>query len=350
MPEDIRFTYTDSNSNQQVIASTVTGQGLDIDRAKEERRAKNTDKISVWGNNSLYASFPQDRSNFESNEPEINVEQLVDGTWEQHNRVFAKDTGTIKKRNQCKVTLYGFFQYTGQQDIDIGPINTNIVDAMDAVITALNGDYVLDTPNSGDVPGGYPSVDDYTLKDKAKKAYKELQRNFDWSLQFTGEKDGSGNVIVRFEPEGFGGSVDTIDENTSGLQVLNWSEERTNSIVNKVEVIGTIETTNSEGETVTEQVSATATNDTMINRYGVKFERIKVGFLGSQSEAQRIAENNLTPGLDESGNDITEPTRSEKIKVPTLNFKDGVENDSFNVNITQLEVDDTFTCVQQNLY
>jgi len=342
-----RFRYVDSNGNDQIIASTGGNGGQPLDRIKETRRNKDTHIIVAWSNRSLFGEFPTDRTQFQADEPEIFFEQFRDGSWEIQNRVYAKDSGTTTTGGNYKIKLYGFQKYGEEQQVNITNTTTHTVDVAEKLAAELDSNYVIDAPAEANVPGGYPQVDSYSLNGRAGKVVREITRDFksdgnDWTINWTGQTDANGNYIIRYEPEGFGGAVDTLDDSIVGLQVQNWKKERTDQIINKTKVVGTLD----DGTDVT----GTAENTTMINRYGVKFRSYQVGYLGSSAEADRIAGNKLQPGLDANGNDITESPESGTLKVPTLNYREGVENDSFNVVLPEIDVDDTFTCVTQKLY
>ena len=343
MAEQFRFRYVDNNGDDQIIASNV-GDGAQIDNVKQTRRFRDTHKIMVWGDIQLFNAFPQDKTNFQSNEPEIFFEQPDgQGGWETKKRVYAKDSGNIKNKDTCKVKLYGFYRYNSKQPVDIGTISTDIVDVLEAMANDLDGDYFVEAPAEANVDGGYPSVDGYSANNNAAVVLNDVTRELsNWSVRFLDETDNSGNYIIRAEPKGFGGAVDTLDSNTTGLRFESWNKEKTENIVNKVEVIGTDDSGN--------KITSAAKNQFMIDRYGEKFESIKVGYLASQSDADQIANNRLVPGKDSNGDDIEDPPESGKVSLPTLNFDDGVENDSFNIVDSDLGIDDTFTCVTQHLF
>ncbi|MFB6225154.1 MAG: hypothetical protein ABEI13_01735, partial [Candidatus Paceibacteria bacterium] len=141
----------------------------------------------------------------------------------------------------------------------------------------------------------------------------------------------------------------TVDENISdstadgqiipGGQAIfkTWEKDKTDEVINKVKV----EATNSNGATVT----GSAKNQDMIDKFGVKFKKVKIPYVESTSEADRIAKSYLVPGKDDQGNDITEPPESGTVK--TAVFSDNIVNDSMQIVDNTRNIDDTFTVVQQ---
>jgi len=339
--QSIRFVYTDSNGDQQIVASTL-GQGAEINRVRQNRNFRDTNKVKVWGGSKMFNAFPQQISEFQGPEPEIFMEEKVNGSFETVARVYSKGSGDIKDKESVCVTLYGFQRYVEDQQVSISNTTTDIVDVAGKLADEIDGNYVIDAPAEADVSGGYPSVDGYSYGGKADRVIQELTRDYNFNLLFTDRTDNNGNNVIRFEPEGFGGAVDTLDSNTTGLVFDNWEKERTENIVNKVEV----EAVNSNGVNVT----GTALNQDMINKYGVKFERVQLQFVESQSEADLIAEERLKPGKDSNGNDITTPPEGGVVNLPTDTFRQGIENDSVNVVDNELNIDDSFTVSKHKLF
>jgi hypothetical protein len=339
--QSIRFVYTDSNGDQQTVASTL-GQGAEINRVRQNRNFRDTNKVKVWGGSKMFNAFPQQISGFQGPEPEIFMEEKVNGSFETVARVYSKGSGDIKDKESVCVTLYGFQRYVEDQQVNISNTTTDIVDVAEKLANEIDGSYVIEAPDEVDVSGGYPSVDGYSYSGKADRVIQELTRDYNFNLLFTDRTDNNGNNVIRFEPEGFGGAVDTLDSNTTGLVFDNWEKERTENIVNKVEV----DAVNSNGNNVT----GTASNQDMIDKYGVKFERVQLQFVESLSEADLIAEERLKPGKDSNGNDITTPPEGGVVNLPTNTFRQGIENDSVNVVDNELNIDDTFTVSKHKLF
>jgi len=339
--QSIRFVYTDSNGDQQTVASTL-GQGAEINRVRQNRNFRDTNKVKVWGGSKMFNAFPQQISGFQGPEPEIFMEEKVNGSFESVARVYSKGSGDIKDKESVCVTLYGFQRYVEDQQVNISNTTTDIVDVAEKLANEIDGSYVIESPDEVDVSGGYPSVDGYSYSGKADRVIQELTRDYNFNLLFTDRTDNNGNNVIRFEPEGFGGAVDTLDSNTTGLVFDNWEKERTENIVNKVEV----DAVNSNGNNVT----GTASNQDMIDKYGVKFERVQLQFVESLSEADLIAEERLKPGKDSNGNDITTPPEGGVVNLPTNTFRQGIENDSVNVVDNELNIDDTFTVSKHKLF
>jgi len=339
--QNIRFVYTDNTGTDQIVASTV-GEGAEINRTTQFRNFRDVNKVKVWGGRGLFNAFPQQKNQFNTTEPEILMQEEVSGTWTTVGRFFAKDSGDIKDKESVAVTLYGFQRYVEKQDVSISNTITDIVDVAEKLPAEIEGSYVIESPAEADVDGGYPSVDGYSYNGKAETLIQELTRDYKWTMLFTDRTDGSGNNIIRFEPKGYGGAVDTLDSNTTGLVFDDWEKERTENIVNKVKVQGV----DSNGN----KVSATATNQDMIDKYGVKFEKVALKYIQTSTEAQQIAEERLKPGKDSNGNDITTPPEGGIVNLPTLTFRQGIENDSVNVVDSELNIDDAFTVNKHKLY
>lgn len=423
-----KIEYTDSRENVQTIAELGQNTGaLAIDRFVEIRRKNDPDILKLWLEGSNFGNaIPTRKSEYgkasnDTDEPEIRLKQYNPDTssFDLVNRFFAKNKGVINEQGELALKLYSFFRYTGRQSVSTGTISdTNgngSVDTEDALNATLpaNG-YIVDYPGS-ETP---PTSSKYSLNDTQRsKGYVELTRDFAHALTFTGNLDGNNDVLVKYEPEGFGGTVDTlvsneqagsysilavdttndiftvsgdvtnllkvdqailvvnstgnngtytitnlafdsgnnetditVSENVSnstadgrivpGGQAVfkSWEKDKTDSIVNKVKVVGTKPSDNTT-------VTGTATNQTQIDNFGEKFRKVKRGYIDSQSEAETIAESYLVPGFDENGNDITKVPESGTVK--TTVYSDNVVNDSFQVVDNTRNIDDTFTVVEQ---
>jgi len=419
-----KLEYTDSSGTVQTIAELAQDTGAaKIDNFVHIRRKNNPDILKVWMEGSDYENLiPVDKNDFGTasngtNEPEIRLKQYNPDTdsFELKNRFYAKNKGSIDENNNLAVKLYSFYKYLGRQSVSTGTISDNngngTVDNEDAMNALLPKGYTVDVASGANLI----DLPDYSLDSRREKGFHELTRDLGWALTFTGETV-SGDAVVKYEPEGFGGTVDTIIPNSqaSSYQIVgvdttndifqvfgdvtndlavgqvievvrstgnngtytissltydsnnneteiaveenisdstadgtiipggtakfkSWEKDKTDAIINKV----TVEGTNQSGQTVT----GIATNQTMIDRYGEKFLKVKRGYLSDSTEAETIAEKYLTPGLNDDGTDVTETPESGTVK--TSIYSDNIVNDSVQVVNNNLGIDDTYSVVQQ---
>ncbi len=211
-----KLEYNDAVDGTTVIAETGQDTGaLKIDRHVQIRRQKDPDILKLWLEGSNFGeAIPTRKSEFGqaqngTDEPEILYKQYDPDTdsFVTQGRYYAKNTGTIDENGNLALKLYSFHKFTARQSVDTGTTTTNVEDALNDVLPT---GYVADVP-TGATP---PSVDGYSINARREKGYHELTRDYKWTLTFTGELDGSNNYLVKYEPEGFGGTVDTIIENT----------------------------------------------------------------------------------------------------------------------------------------
>lgn len=329
-----RFTYVDSNGTKQTIAELGQQTGsYKIDRLRYILDRKNPWVMKVFAEPSLLQDFPNEVSEFQNSEPEILFEEF-DGSWTIRGRFYS--ASQTNEENEFAIKLVDFYHKIMNQEASVSSTNTNIVDAM---AKALPNGYVLDTP--GDVTP--PSVDNYSANNtQVRKVYRELTRDNGWSLFFMPETDSNDNWKVRFEPDGYGGTVNTLDTSTDKIKVKKWQPPKKKNLVTKAMAEGV----DSNGNTV----RATAENTTIRDKYlGTKstdhnFEKVKRSYFESQSEAQRAAENKLVPGPN-----ATEV--KDTVTVADTIYPQDVVNDSFGLIDNFRNIDDTFTCVkQQNFY
>lgn len=211
-----KLEYNDASNGTTVIAETGQNTGaLKINRHMQMRRQKDPDILKLWLEGTNFGdSIPTRKSEFGqaqngTDEPEILYKQYDPDTdsFVTQGRYYAKNTGTINEDGQLALKLYSFHKYTARQSVDTGTTTTNVEDALNSVLPA---GYVADVP-AGATP---PSVDGYSINGRREKGYHELTRDYKWTLTFTGELDSNNDYKVKYEPEGFGGTVDTIIENT----------------------------------------------------------------------------------------------------------------------------------------
>lgn len=413
-----KLEYEDASTGTTTIAETEQETGaLQMSRFVHIRKTNDPDILKVWleGDN-FGQSIPTQLGDFATaqnneNEPEILLKQFDPGSssFVTQGRFYAKNSGTINEKGELALKLYSFMRYTGEQSVDTPTVNTDIEEALNEV---LPPGYVADVP-AGVTP---PSVSNYSLNTRREKGYRELTRDYNYSLRFTSELDGNNDYLVKFEPVGQGGTVDTIsqDDVTDGndaVRFKSWQKDKSESIVNKVQVEGT----NSSGVKVTD----TVVNQVQIDNFGEKFRKFKIGYIEDSLDSANIAPSYLVPGKEEvsivgvdtgtntfsisgdetsripSGdnvivrnstgndgiytvssssydgvNDETDITVNENVsdatadgviaisiaKVPesgtlkTEVYSDSVVNDSFAIIDNQRNIDDTYTCVQQRNY
>lgn len=339
-----RLSYTDSNNDLQVLGvlkakkDDVPGYSgkaaATINNIKVNRSLRGFNTVKVWATNEVFGSIPIKTSDFGGDEPEIFLEHYDTSTssWVREFRGYAENQGSISDSGEVAFKLYSFAKYTGKVNADqTAPVTSNTADAFQAL---LPSGYQVEVPGSVTPP----SVNSYTLVAKRSKGYRELSKDHQWAYRFTPRTDGSGNYIVRFEPEGFGGTVGNIrgredftDGDILAKQVKSWEKARTKDIVNKVEVIGK-DNNNSK-------VVGTASDSQSITDYGERFKRFQIDYtLGGTTEADNIADDKLKLSPGEGG----------EIKIDT--FHESNVNDSFDVKDTRRGIDGVYTCTEQETF
>jgi len=333
-----RLTYTDSGGTKQTIAELGQDTGAkNIDRIRYILNRKNPWIMKVFTDPSLLAAFPNEVTEFQNSEPEILFEEY-DGSWTTRGRFYS--ASQTNEDNEFAIQLLDFYHKLMKQEVSVSSTTTHIVDVLEK---ALPSGYVVDAPASGDVSGGYPSVDDYSCKNtQRRKVFREITRDHNWSLFFLPEQDGSNNWKVRFEPDGYGGTVENLDSSTDSFKFKNWKPPRNKNLVTKTRVQGV----DSNGN----QIVGTAQNTTIRDKYlgtnstDHNFKSFKVGYLESQSEADTIAQNRLIPGLNAT-------SVKDSGVISNIIYPQDVVNDSFGIIDSFRDIDDTFTCVkQENFY
>lgn len=218
-----KLEYTDSGGTTQTIAELGQNTGaLSISRFVEFKRKNDPDILKVWLEGENFGNtIPTRKTEFgtgsnDTNEPEIRLKQYNPDTssFDLINRFYAKNKGTINQNGELALKLYSFFKYTARQPASTGTIiDTNgngFVDVEDALNATLPTGYKADVPGSVTPP----QVSQYSLNNtRREKGFHELTRDFKWALTFLGEVDGNNDALVKYEPEGFGGTVDTLVSN-----------------------------------------------------------------------------------------------------------------------------------------
>lgn len=347
-----RLVYTESGGSTQEVGrmsfeGTGTSPGNATGRLKKARwhpRAKNMKKLSVWADENLFGALPVDVTEHQGDEPEMLWQEYDGSSWVDKFRGFPTSEGIITENGNVKFTLFSFLRWLGMQRVQLDPsTNSNLVNTDNVTVMEelLPSGYVVDAPASGDISGGYETIERYRLDDQRKVGFRDLTRDFNWSLKTLPEKDSNGNWKVRYEPDGYGGTVDTVynkksdSTGTSPGQFKEWSKLRVKDVVNKALVIGN----DSDRNRI---VSDAKTNQTSIDTYGERFERVQVGYVESKAEADRIAQNIV----DNKG----EPTEGGRVTVAPR-YSDDVTNDSFELRDSLRNIDGVYTCVKQiNFY
>ena len=234
-----KLEYTDSNEDVQTIAELGQDTGeLKIDRFVEFKRKNDPDILKVWLEGDDFGNtIPTRKSEFGTasngtDEPEIRLKQYNPDTssFDLINRFYAKNKGTINENGELALKLYSFFRFTGRQSVATGTVSDTNGNGNVDIEDALNA--TLPTGYAADVPGSVtpPTVTGYSLDARREKGFHELTRDFKWAMTFTGNLDGSNNALVKYEPEGFGGTVDTLVSNEQAGAYTITAVDTTNEI------------------------------------------------------------------------------------------------------------------------
>jgi len=299
------------------------------------------------GDVTLKENIPQDNTEHQD-EPEVFFETYDPSTdtWETRFRGFLINGGLIDRNNEIKVLLYDFVKYYGGAEITVDKsdtTSTNVEVLKDAVSDL---DVVIDHPTETQVQNnsdqdGFVRYDDYSMvKVPRKRVIREQTKVTGWALKPTGDQDGNGDWIWRYEPVGYGGTVDTIKDKSvapsvSGSKGLirEWGFSQKEDIINKVELINA-----KDGGTVVGSYSADSeASPNSFDRFGERYENFQIGFLDSNRAdelAKKIVDRNKTS--QEGGN----------LKA-TPRYEGNEANNSFEVKSVQKDVDGVFTCQEQ---
>jgi hypothetical protein len=349
-----RFVKTIQSVDTTNDTFTVSG---DVTNDFEEGGAVTVKDSTRTDDGTIFKVKDPSDATFDSNNNETTItvvedvtDSTVDGNLEGYENIFRgypTNQGKITESGDLKLTLLDFLHYIGAQEVNISSSNT-----IDDVASKLApSDYTYDSPDSSNVvyidstgssQTGYAPVDNYSLNNTDRGVgFRELVRNFGFAIKAKANKE------IRFEPVGFGGSIDIIDSpaegdtnNTRG----NWKtwtagDTGTANVVNVARVV------NSKGGTQFD--SGVVTNSTSVNKYGKQTPKgglpVKKSFVDSDKEAKRVAENLIR--------DSQNPTEGGKVKVAGR-FTNNVSNSSFTLNDSVRQLDsDVFVCWSQvNFY
>jgi len=333
-----RLKYFDGNNNEVVIGSLDDDGGEGIQDLTLKNSAREYTKVIVSGGNGLFGKFPTDSADSPDVTPQENAdgpEMFLEvfnqstGVFEVRDRVFAESQGTVSDNGNFKhKRLYGFEKFVGRQNVDLTGTNSVTTDIEGVLNAALPSGYVADVPAGATVP----SVNNYRFKGRRDQVFKDLRENYNFIINFTAETDGSGNYLVKLEPRGFGGIVDTFEKGADPVFFDKWTKGDELRRITRAEVVGT----DSNGV----KVSGTAST----NPDNGRFIRRNIGYLESDSEAQNIAVNLIAADSDGGSPENTEHGRVtapiDRPATSNLNASIQILNDEINVN-------DSFTVVQQ---
>jgi len=340
-----RLRYTDSNGDDQTIGSFQPSDPTEgnISTFTVEEDAKNYTRVIIEGGPTLQDSMPTSLSEFQGDEPEIRVQidSDLDGTWEERARVYPEIEGTTNDRGRYKnKNLWGFKKYYGEQDVDTGTVNSDLEAALEAL---LPDGYTALYPS--DITA--PNVSNYSFSGARQQGFRELQRYYDHFIFFTTSTDGNGDIIVRLQPKGYGGTQFSLDRGTDAFTYNYWKKADSSNVVSKVKVIGK----DSNGDKVERVIAAGDSNgvhgsDSDVDTYlgspepaRKKFRRIHVDYTITSSEADTIGENVISAEAVEQG-EIEHSLRPQS----TLNESVGIVD---NNRTPDNPINDIFTVVKQ---
>jgi len=333
-----RVVYTDDTGTEQVIAvqgfapdsiPNSTDATASINNSTWILQNRASDKFKVWTETTLYDTIPVGASNFQSDEPEVFVQEYDGSSWVNLFRGYLKSKGGTAGDGSYEFTLHDHSKRTGSNQASVGPIT----DTADNILAALlPSGYSVETP-SGVTP---PTLEDYSLNDQRKVGYRDLTEKVGWVLRFTPRTDGSGNYIVRYEPEGHGSPITTLTGQSSGgaSKFKEWENGDTDTVINRVKVFGN----DSDGN----KVVGFAEDQNSIDEYGEKFKPVPVDFnIPDTSTAETIAQSYLQ----------LEPASGGRVKVQN-GFDGAVVNSSFYLEDDRRNLDSSteYTAVKQKNY
>ena len=339
MGETCRLRYTNPDEEDEVIAVLNPLEESDVPVLNElsvVRHFKEFTRLKISGDKELVDTFPVLKEDFGGDVPEIFVDwySFEEEQWFSVARVYPVDGGGIDQVGVYKNTsLYGFEKFVGEQRTDVtgeDAVTTDIVDALQAVLDNSDSpeSYVVEAPTDAELSDSSevdfderPEVEEFSFQGDCQKAFRDL-RKYGWVIMFTAEKDG-GDVVVRFEPVGWGGIEASLNAEEDPLYFDYWKKKDLSTIVSDVEVIGV----DADGEEVKVRKIKDAPRD--------KYKRFNIGWIQSESEAESVAENQLQ----------LEPVEHGKLE--TFIFPQNTLNYSIDVFDSEKGVDGVFTVAHQ---
>jgi len=341
-----RLRYIDSSGTEQIIGE-INGAGDEkgLSRGQVFHRGKEYDKAVVRGDVTLKQKLPQDNTEFQG-DPEIFFETYDPSTdsWTTRFRGYLLNGGLIDRNNEIKALLFDMVKYHGDEKatVEITGATTN-VDVMKEIAPS---NVVIDHPTETEVQNnsdqdGFVDYDGYSMVGEPRKRviYEQTQVP-GWVLKPTADQDGSGNWIWRYEPIGYGGTVDTIKDSSVPASVSGslgiireWGFTRKKNIINEVELINT-----ENGSKVVGSYSASSeSSPNSVDKYGERYESYQVGFLSSTQAntlAQKIVDRNKQ--AQEGGNLKASPR-----------YEGNEANNSFEVRSEEKDIDGVFYATEQ---
>jgi len=340
MTKRARLRYFDSNNNAVVIGSINESGTSGIDQLTLRNSGRQFTKATVVGGQELFGKFPtQDPSTPDAKPqnnasgPEIFLEVFNQSTgqFEVRDRLYAESQGVVTDGGRFKhKRLYGFEKFVGRQKVEITEANAVTSDIEQVLKDVLPTGYSVqaEAPSGGSIP----SVNSYTVNGSLNSVFQDLQENYNYFVFFTGQTDGSGNYIVRLEPRGFGGQVDTFEKGVDPVFFDKWTKGDELRRVTEAQVIGT----DGSGNTIKETASTNPNNG--------RFKRKNVGYITDSAEAKDIAVNLIAADSDGG---TPESTEHGKITAPLDEPATSNLNKSIQIINDQINVDDLFTVVEQ---
>lgn len=257
-----RLKYTDSNGDTQIIG-VINGPGDEkgLSRAQLFHRVQQYDKLTSYGDVKLKRKIPQDNTEIQG-EPFIFYETYDPDTdsWTTRFRGWSEDGGKLNRQDETKLKMWSAPKFYGQEEVTLDPeeiskLNqTNNKKVMEQAVSNVPN-VVIDAPTEQEVQNnsdqnGYIEMKRYAMRNQERgRIFYEMTKILGWVLKPTGEKDGSGNWKWRYEPEGYGGTVDTIQDSSafqfsaseSRGKIRNWifEDQSPGKIINVVEIKNT---------------------------------------------------------------------------------------------------------------
>lgn len=327
MARPVQLRYDDEDDGETVIGTYLTDDGL-IKQAKLKNSGSGEyTRMEIIGDTQLKDRLPIDYDQYATDEPEILVYALDDdGDWTLRDRVFPEEQGIIKDNGQYRnPELWGFQKWVGRKRVtNIDESNSTITEIMNAI---LPSGYTAETPDDDTVP----TVDNYTFNGRIDRAIRDLVRDYPVKIWFTAETNEDDDYIVKVQSKGYGDTVQTVEftdeRQDTGYQILEFEEEDKSDIVNKVEIEGV----DSDGDTV----QVVEEDQDSIDKHGERYIHRNVGYIESESQAESLAEDILSP----------DASPHAKVSIP---FQDSnILNASISIVDDRFGIDGVYTVVKQ---
>ena len=256
------------------------------------------------------------------------------GTW---NTWFKGETisgGSIKADGTVEVKARGGGHKASTEKYDTGTLyNTDNWEVLKESFTGSSIDpattnwSIEPSPDEDTFPSLY-SISSYSCNNKRSKIWNEMTNHYDWALYFE-TKDQE----IRYEPNGYYTSGETIDTSSEATKITNWEDEIVNerTLTNKV----IINYTDSNGNV---QTPVEESDSTSINNYGEYMERKTVPYITTSTEASNIASKLLNPNPGTDG------------KIETFLYKTNLVNEQITIKDTSRGIDGDYVVKEQRNY